>query len=277
MILVGDKMVKIENLSFRYSDKHETLKNISLEIPKGTWVSILGHNGSGKSTLAKLLMGLLEADEGQIYIGEEQILLSETTIKDIRKKIGIVFQNPDNQFVGVTVLHDIAFGMENQQISREEMLEKIDYFSELVGMKDFLHKGPHELSGGQKQRVAIAGALAMDLDIMIFDEATSMLDPEGTLEIVELIKRLNEEFGKTIITITHDLEFANLSDRLIVLRDGQLILDGTPEVIFKEEELLKSSSLELPYSLMLQKDLEKLEFDNKDKIVEALWKYGLKK
>ncbi len=277
MILVGDKMVKIENLSFRYSDKHETLKNISLEIPKGTWVSILGHNGSGKSTLAKLLMGLLEADEGQIYIGEEQILLSETTIKDIRKKIGIVFQNPDNQFVGVTVLHDIAFGMENQQISREEMLEKIDYFSELVGMKDYLHKGPHELSGGQKQRVAIAGALAMDLDIMIFDEATSMLDPEGTLEIVELIKRLNEEFGKTIITITHDLEFANLSDRLIVLRDGQLILDGTPEAIFKEEELLKSSSLELPYSLMLQKDLEKLEFDNKDIVVEALWKYGLKK
>lgn len=117
----------------------------------------------------------------------------------------------------------------------------------------------------------------MDLDIMIFDEATSMLDPEGTLEIVELIKRLNEEFGKTIITITHDLEFANLSDRLIVLRDGQLILDGTPEVIFKEEELLKSSSLELPYSLMLQKDLEKLEFDNKDIVVEALWKYGLKK
>ena len=270
-------MIRVKNLSFKYSEKHETLKNVSLEIPKGTWVSILGHNGSGKSTLAKLLMGLLEADEGQIYIGEEQILLSETTIKDIRKKIGIVFQNPDNQFVGVTVLHDIAFGMENQQISREEMLEKIDYFSELVGMKDYLHKGPHELSGGQKQRVAIAGALAMDLDIMIFDEATSMLDPEGTLEIVELIKRLNEEFGKTIITITHDLEFANLSDRLIVLRDGQLILDGTPEAIFKEEELLKSSSLELPYSLMLQKDLEKLEFDNKDIVVEALWKYGLKK
>ena len=271
------KLVKVEKLSFKYSEKHETLKDVSFDIPKGTWVSILGHNGSGKSTLAKLLTGLLEADEGNIYIGEEKILLDETTIRDIRKKIGIVFQNPDNQFVGVTVLHDIAFGMENQRVPRDEMLEKIHHYAELVSMEEYLHKGPHELSGGQKQRVAIAGALAMDLDIMIFDEATSMLDPEGTLEIVELIKRLNQEFDKTIITITHDLEFANLSDRLIVMRQGEIILDGTPEEIFKEEELLKSSSLELPYALKLQKDLEKLDFDNKNKVVEALWKYGLKK
>lgn len=270
-------MIRVKNLSFKYSEKHETLKNVSLEIPKGTWVSILGHNGSGKSTLAKLLMGLLAADEGQIYIGEDETLLTYDSLQDIRKKIGIVFQNPDNQFVGVTVKHDIAFGMENQQVPREEMLEKVEYYAELVGMQDYLHKGPHELSGGQKQRVAIAGALAMNLDIMIFDEATSMLDPEGTKEIVDLIKKLNTEMGKTIITITHDLEFANLSDRLIVMRQGEIILDGTPEEIFKEEELLKSSSLELPFCIKLQKELEKASFPKKDEVVEALWKYGLKK
>lgn len=270
-------MLRIENLSFKYSEKHETLRNVSLTIPKGSWVSILGHNGSGKSTLAKLVMGLLQADEGNIYVGDDEILLSLETLRDVRKKIGIVFQNPDNQFVGVTVLHDIAFGMENQQVPREEMIEKINYYADLVGMKEYLHKGPHELSGGQKQRVAIAGALAMDLDIMIFDEATSMLDPEGTLEIVDLIKKLNKEFNKTVITITHDLEFANLSDRLIVMRQGQIILDGTPEEIFKEEELLKSSSLELPYSLKLQNELKKYDFNNKTEILEALWKYGLKK
>ena len=270
-------MIKVNNLSFKYSEKHETLKNVSFDIEKGTWVSILGHNGSGKSTLAKLLVGLLEADEGEIYVGKDNILLNQQTIRQVRENIGICFQNPDNQFVGVTVKHDIAFGMENRQVPREEMLEKIDYYSKLVGMEDYLNKGPHELSGGQKQRVAIAGLLAMDLDIMIFDEATSMLDPEGTIEIVELIQMLNKEYNKTIITITHDLEFANLSDRLIVLRDGEIILDGTPEEIFKEEELLKSSSLELPYSLKLQKDLERCDFNNKDIVVEALWKYGLKK
>ncbi len=271
------RLIRVENLSFKYSEKHETLKNVSLDIPKGTWVSILGHNGSGKSTLAKLLIGLLEADEGSIYIGEDETLLTSETLQDIRKKIGIVFQNPDNQFVGVTVKHDIAFGMENQRIPRQEMIEKVNYYADLVGMKDYLHKGPHELSGGQKQRVAIAGALAMNLDIMIFDEATSMLDPEGTKEIVDLIKKLNEEMGKTIITITHDLEFANLSDRLIVMRNGEIILDGTPEEIFDEEELLKSSSLELPYSIKVQKDLQRANFNGKEELVEALWKYGLKK
>lgn len=270
-------MLKVNNLSFKYSEKHETLKNVSFNIEKGTWISILGHNGSGKSTLAKLLVGLLAADEGEIFVGENNLLLNEKTIRQVREQIGIVFQNPDNQFVGVTVKHDIAFGMENRKVPREEMLEKIDYYAKLVGMEDYLNKGPHELSGGQKQRVAIAGLLAMDLDIMIFDEATSMLDPEGTIEIVELINMLNKEYNKTIITITHDLEFANLSNRCIVLRDGEIILDGTPEEIFKEEELLKSSSLELPYSLKLQKDLEKCNFNNKDIIVEALWKYGLKK
>lgn len=272
-----NELIKINNLSFKYSEKHETIKNISLEIQKGKWVSILGHNGSGKSTLAKLLMGLLKADEGEILIGDDEILLTEDTLSDVRKKIGIVFQNPDNQFVGVTVLHDIAFGMENQQIPREEMVEKINYYASLVNMQDYLHKGPHELSGGQKQRVAIAGALAMNLDIMIFDEATSMLDPKGTEEIVELIKLLNKEYGKTIVTITHDLEFANLSDELVVMRAGEIILKGTPEEVFKEEELLKSSNLELPLALKLQNDLKKYDFKNKDKIMEALWKYGLKK
>lgn len=267
-------MIKVRNLSFTYSDQEETIHDLSFDIKKGSWVSILGHNGSGKSTLAKLLVGLLEVDEGTIHIGEgkDAIKLTEDTVYDARKKIGIVFQNPDNQFVGVTVKHDIAFGMENQCVPREEMLEKINQVSELVGMSEFLEKGPHELSGGQKQRVAIAGSLAMDLDIMIFDEATSMLDPQGTKEIVELIKKLNKEYGKTVITITHDLEFATLSDRAIVLKEGRIILDGTPNEIFEHEDLLKSSNLELPFTIKLKKDLEKESFENKDKILEALCK-----
>ena len=177
--------------------KDEALKQINLHIKEGSWVSILGHNGSGKSTLSKLLVGLLIPTQGTIEING--LRLNQENIQEIRKKIGIVFQNPDNQFVGVTVKHDIAFGLENQCISPKEMEEKIDYYARLVGMEEFLSKEPHQLSGGQKQRVAIAGALAMEQDILILDEATSMLDPEGTKEIIDLIKHLNKDLNKTII------------------------------------------------------------------------------
>jgi energy-coupling factor transport system ATP-binding protein len=266
-------MIKVEELSFSYNASDEALKKVSLEIPKGAWVSILGHNGSGKSTLSKCMVGLLAPTSGKIYI--DGLLLSDENLPKIRRMIGIVFQNPDNQFVGVTVKHDIAFGLENQCIAHDEMAEKIMHYAKLVGMEDYLGKEPHQLSGGQKQRVAIAGALAMEQDILILDEATSMLDPEGTKEIIELIKRLNKELNKTIVTITHDLSFAAQSDYLIVLKDGEIILQGTPKEVFQAEALLKSSHLELPFGLALYNELQKDERVN-PKILEALWAFNSK-
>ena len=266
-------MIKVSDLSFSYNNEDEALSHINLSISKGSWVSILGHNGSGKSTLSKLMVGLLSPSSGTIMI--DSLPLDQAHITEIRKKIGIVFQNPDNQFVGVTVKHDIAFGLENQCIPHDEMVKKIMQYATLVGMEPFLSKEPHQLSGGQKQRVAIAGALAMEQDILILDEATSMLDPEGTTEIISLIKRLNKELGKTIITITHDLSFAAQSDALIVLKDGQIILEGTPKEVFKQEELLKSSHLELPFGLSLYNEASKIETIDK-KVLEALWAFNSK-
>ncbi len=267
-------MIKISDLCFSYTGKDDAISHVDLAIEKGSWVSILGHNGSGKSTLAKLMVGLLSPASGTIEI--DGILLTEENLLEIRKRIGIVFQNPDNQFVGVTVKHDIAFGLENQQLPYEEMVKKIHLYATLVGMEEFLDKEPHKLSGGQKQRVAIAGALAMEQDILILDEATSMLDPEGTEEIITLIKKLNREYHKTIITITHDLEFASEADHLVVLKGGKKILEGTPDVVFREEELLESSHLELPFALKLFNQLEKDDTINKD-IAEAVWAFSSNK
>jgi len=247
------------------------LKNINLEISKGEWVAILGHNGSGKSTLAKAIVGLLEPQDGHVYI--DDLLLTEESSYDIRKKIGIVFQNPDNQFVGVTVRDDIAFGMENLCFTREEMLEAIDFFSTKVGVDTFLEKEPATLSGGQKQRVAIAGILAMQTQIIIFDEATSMLDPYAREDLMKYIKKLHEE-GLTIIMITHDIEEALLADRLIVLKEGEIFLDGTREVVLAQADKIKEANLELPISLRLANLLD--EESNKD-WKESLWAYTLEK
>jgi energy-coupling factor transport system ATP-binding protein len=266
-------MIKVKDVSFSYNGHDEALRDVTFNIKKGSWVSILGHNGSGKSTLSKLLVGLLTPSKGTIEI--DDLLLNDENLLDIRKKIGIVFQNPDNQFVGVTVKHDIAFGLENQRIPHSEMVEKINYYANLVGMQDFLSKEPHQLSGGQKQRVAIAGALAMEQDILILDESTSMLDPEGTHDIVNLIKKLNKDYHKTIITITHDLSFATQSDELIVLKSGELILKGTPKEVFQEEEILKSSHLELPFELGVYNEALKDEKISK-RIVDALWAFNSK-
>lgn len=266
-------MIEVKNLSFSYNGQDEALSDISFTVSKGTWVSILGHNGSGKSTLAKVIVGLLVAERGHILI--DGMSLDDENLEQIRKKIGIVFQNPDNQFVGVTVRHDIAFGLENQCMPHDEMVKKVEHYARLVEMQDYLNKEPHQLSGGQKQRVAIAGALAMEQDILILDEATSMLDPEGTREIVALIRMLNKQYGKTIVTITHDLSFASLSDHLIVLKDGKLIMSGTPKDVFKEEDLLRSSNLELPFEIKLYNDVSRDETMD-DRITEALWAYNSK-
>ena len=268
-------MIKVVDLSFSYA-KEEALKNISLEIEKGTWVSIIGHNGSGKSTLAKLLVGLLEPDSGSIFI--DGVLLTDSSLQKVREKIGIVFQNPDNQFVGVTVKHDIAFGLENRNIPRDNMIETISHVLKEVNMEKYIDSQPQNLSGGEKQRIAIAGALAMNQEIIIFDEATSMLDPEGVNGIVDIIKKLNRKHKKTIITITHDLNFAALSDRIIVLANGEKMLDGVVEEVFKEEKKLFEMGLEIPIALTLYNRVVGDDILGKNKeLVEALWELNSKK
>lgn len=265
-------MINVQNITFSYNGQDEAIKNVSFSIKKGSFVSIVGHNGSGKSTLAKLLVGLLKPTSGSIVI--DGISINDEQLNEIRKKVGIVFQNPDNQFVGVTVRHDIAFGLENQRIEAEEMEKKVLYYAELVGMQDFLKKEPHQLSGGQKQRVAIASALAMEQDIIIFDEATSMLDPKGVKDMMGIIRKIHTHYHKTILMITHDLRLASYADHMLVMKDGMLMKEGNPEVIFQDEALLASTQLLLPFELDIYEKSKKLKFKND--IVEALWEFNLK-
>lgn len=269
----GMSIIEINDLSFSYRKNKPVLKNINLNIKKGEWISILGHNGSGKSTLSKLIMGLLKANSGEIIV--DGILLSEESVQEVRRKIGIVFQNPDNQFVGVTVEDDIAFGMENLQIERQEMLRRIEDYSKKVNMHEYLKKAPHQLSGGQKQRVAIAGILAMDTDIIIFDEATSMLDPKGRDSIMDYIRELKNE-GVTIISITHDMKEAVYSDRIVVLRDGEILACGETSEILSNKEVLNASNLELLLPLKLLHKLEEEGLDSKE-MRDILWQLSLNK
>lgn len=259
--------ISVEGLNFGYSQKQKVLNNISVDIEKGDWVAILGHNGSGKSTLAKALVGLIEPDQGRIII--EGIELNEETAYDVRQKIGIVFQNPDNQFVGVTVRDDIAFGLENLCVPREEMLKRIEFYADKVQMKDYLNKEPQELSGGQKQRVAIAGILAMQTDIIIFDESTSMLDPSAREELMAYIKKLHQE-GLTIIMITHDINEALLADKLLILKDGQVQAFDDSKVLMKNKDLFIDSYLELPVALDVAGELDSQSYKE---IKETLWAY----
>lgn len=269
-------MIEVKDLTFSYSDDDNAVKNVSFTVNDHEWISIIGHNGSGKSTIAKLLVGLLEAKSGSISI--DGVQLNEQNINKLRPRIGIVFQNPDNQFVGYNVKYDIAFGLENHMVPQPEMMELIDKYTKMVDMNEFLSREPQTLSGGQKQRVAIAGILALNCDIIILDEATSMLDPQGTKEIIEIIDELHKNHNKTIITITHDLNFAAKSDRILVMREGELILSGTPEEVFERRDVLLSSNLDMPFGLraaFLAKEDDKL---NKNKeLIDALWEYHLKK
>ena len=268
-------MIEVKDLKFAYNAKDIALRGISFDVKDGEWVSIIGHNGSGKSTMAKLLAGLIEPTAGTIsYDG---VVLDSKTINQIRPRIGIVFQNPDNQFVGYNVKYDIAFGLENHNVERKEMIELIDKYTKLVDMQDFLEREPGSLSGGQKQRVAIAGILALNCDIIILDEATSMLDPEGVVEITNLICELKEKYHKTLITITHDLDLAMRSDKIIVLREGKIIKEGLPLEIFKERDILLSSNLDMPFSqkaYYLASQNEKL--NNNKELMDALWEYHFK-
>lgn len=264
-------MIRVNDLDYSYSQQDHALKGISFEVKDQEWLSILGHNGSGKSTISKLLVGILAPQKGSIYY--DDIELTEKTVDKIRNRVGIVFQNPDNQFVGVNVKYDIAFGLENRCVPRSEMQKLIVEYATKVGMQDYLLREPQTLSGGQKQRVAIAGILALNTDIIILDEATSMLDPQGTREIIALIKELKEKYHKTIITITHDLDLARLSDRIIIMKEGNIIADDVPGKIFEQSDLLKSSKLDMPFNLKLYKEVEANSKLNSNKeLMEALWK-----
>jgi energy-coupling factor transport system ATP-binding protein len=267
-------IIEIRDLNFSYTKNVPVIINVSLDIKKGEFVCILGHNGSGKSTLAKLIVGLLKAKSGDIFI--DGVLLHEETVDDLRKKIGIVFQNPDNQFVGVTVKDDIAFGLENRQFERLHMLELIDIYSKKVGMERFLDHNPENLSGGEKQRVAIAGVLACNPEVIIFDESTSMLDPKGVREVNEVIANLKGT--RTILAITHNLGEAIHADRVLVMNGGKVVLDGTPEEVFKHKDVLQKSRLDILESMKL---IEKIEgnpkISNKKAVEELLWELTFKK
>ena len=265
-------IIEFKNINFSYDQEDELiLKNVCFSINEGEYVCLIGHNGSGKSTIAKLLCGLLNYQDGEILIND--IKLNDENLEALRKDIGIVFQNPDNQFIGSTVEDDIAFGLENRCIEREKMISLVHDFSKRVGMENFLSKQPEELSGGQKQRVAIAGILALDLKIIIFDEATSMLDPQGVEEIRKLVFDMRKKDPKlTFISITHDMEEAYLADKVICLKDGEIFLNDTPENVFKHEEELKSIGLGLPFIVKIKNDLLKhgIRIDENIKNIEDL-------
>lgn len=247
-------MIHVKNLSFSYEENHPVLKDVSFSIRSGEFVAIIGHNGSGKSTLAKLLAGLMEVKQGTIEI--DGVPLNPQTIQQLRSKLGIVFQNPDNQFIGATVADDLAFGLENRRIPSLKMSTIIETMAKKVGMENFLHQEPTNLSGGQKQRVAIAGILAMQPDIMIFDEATAMLDPLGKQEIHDTLKALRQSDPHlTILMITHDLEEAAFADRILVMNQGQCVMEGKPSEIFSQGDALKAMSLDQPFIYQLTEAL----------------------
>lgn len=246
-----ERLIAVEDITFRYQKDADSaaLDHVSFHVSKGEWLAIVGHNGSGKSTLARALNGLILPDEGSIEVGG--IKLTEETVWDVRKKVGMVFQNPDNQFVGTTVRDDVAFGLENNGVPREDMVERVDWAVQQVNMQDFIDQEPHHLSGGQKQRVAIAGVLAARPDIMILDEATSMLDPMGREEVLETVRRLKDEGMVTVISITHDLNEAAKADRIIVMNGGKKYAEGSPEEVFRRDKELIEIGLDLPFSVQL--------------------------
>lgn len=271
------QMIELKNVSFRYDKTVEEyqIDTVSFHVKQGEWLSIVGHNGSGKSTVVRLIDGLLEAESGEIYIDGKQ--LTRETIWEIRSKIGIVFQNPDNQFVGATVEDDVAFGLENQGIPREEMLQRVEKAIEQVGMLEFKDREPSRLSGGQKQRVAIAGIIALRPTIIILDEATSMLDPEGREDLMAVMRELQKKFQLTIISITHDLSEIALSDRTLVFQKGKLESSMTPRELFSRNDL-NEIGLDKPFSKQVQESLIshfplKQDYLTESELLDQLWEF----
>lgn len=249
------KQLNVKNLLFSYDDEHIAVNDVSFSVNKGQYVTIIGHNGSGKSTLAKLIIGLLPSKSGEVII--DDMTLTEKNVYEIREKIAIVFQNPDNQFIGATVRDDIAFGLENRQVKSEAMNDIIVEYSTKTDMKDYLDHEPTKLSGGQKQRVAIAGALAMAPELLVLDEATSMLDPKGRKEVNELVGKLHHESKMTILSITHDIEEVSMSDFVIVMNEGKIVLQGTPQEILMKTSTLVDLALDVPFSVKFYNAMKK--------------------
>lgn len=276
------KHLKIDNLNYSYDQEDMILavNDVSFKVEAGHYVSIIGHNGSGKSTLAKLLIGLIGAQSGVIQI--DDLVLNEETVYEFREKIAIVFQNPDNQFIGSTVRDDIAFGLENRCVDPKQMDGIIENYAERVGMSDYLNHEPTKLSGGQKQRVAIAGALAMHPEVLILDEATSMLDPRGRQEVNDLVRELHQKHKMTILSITHDIEEVAMSDSVLVMHQGRIAMYGTPEAILKRYDELVALSLDVPFALKVQlalqdKGIEVNSLDGLEGMVETLCTLNSKK
>ncbi|TQE88937.1 energy-coupling factor transporter ATPase [Streptococcus suis] len=275
-------IIEVKNLKYKYNQEDEqyTLNDVSFHVKQGEWLSIIGHNGSGKSTTVRLIDGLLEAESGDIYIDGDALTIDN--VWDKRRLIGMVFQNPDNQFVGATVEDDVAFGLENQGIPLEEMRSRVDEALELVGMTDFKTREPARLSGGQKQRVAIAGVVALRPKIIILDEATSMLDPEGRLDLIKIVREIKERHGMTVISITHDLDEVALSDRVIVMKNGQVESISTPNELFMREDLV-DLDLDRPFTTELVSSLRQtgldlpLRYFTEEELEETLWELISKK
>ena len=267
-----ENIIEVRNLKYKYDSESEnyTLNDVSFQVKKGEWLSIVGHNGSGKSTTVRLIDGLLEAESGDIIISGDK--LTAENVWEKRRQIGMVFQNPDNQFVGATVEDDVAFGLENQGLDYDLMVERVQQALEFVGMQDFKEREPARLSGGQKQRVAVAGVVALRPDIIILDEATSMLDPEGRLDLIQIVKKIKDSNQLTVISITHDLDEIALSDRVLVMKEGQVESTATPRELFSREDLeelgldqpfvnqvkaaLRQSGFPLPDSYLTEKELQ---------------------
>lgn len=269
-------IIEVQNLSYRYDHNSEDyiLKNVSFHVKQGEWLSIVGHNGSGKSTTVRLIDGLLEAESGGIIISGDKLMADNVWEK--RRQIGMVFQNPDNQFVGATVEDDVAFGLENQGMDHPMMVKRVHEALELVGMQDFKEREPARLSGGQKQRVAIAGVVALQPDIIILDEATSMLDPEGRLELIRTVKEIKDKNHLTVISITHDLDEISLSDRVLVMKNGQVESTATPRELFSRPDL-EDLGLDQPFvnqvkAAMIQTGLTLPEtYLTEKELQEQLW------
>ncbi|HEW0393171.1 TPA: energy-coupling factor transporter ATPase [Streptococcus pneumoniae] len=253
-------IIDVKNLSFRYKENQNyyDVKDITFHVKRGEWLSIVGHNGSGKSTTVRLIDGLLEAESGEIVIDGQR--LTEENVWNIRRQIGMVFQNPDNQFVGATVEDDVAFGLENQGLSRQEMKKRVEEALALVGMSDFKKREPARLSGGQKQRVAIAGVVALRPAILILDEATSMLDPEGRRELIGTVKGIRKDYDMTVISITHDLEEVAMSDRVLVMKKGEIESTSSPRELFSRNDL-DQIGLDDPFANQLKKSLSQNGYD----------------
>lgn len=255
--MTKDSIIKVNNISFTYPESDSpAIDNISFEIKRGSWTSIIGHNGSGKSTIIRLINGLLVADEkDDSYIEVDGTKLDDDSVWDIRDKVGVVFQNPDNQFVGATVADDVAFGLENRGVPRTEMLRIVPEAIKAVDMTEYTDTEPANLSGGQKQRVAIAGILAIKPKIIVLDEATSMLDPEGRDKILGIVQQMKQEYDLTVIAITHDIDEANMADNIIVMNDGKLITQGNATKVFSQVKLLKEIGLDIPFFQQVMDDL----------------------